>query len=960
MAPKDGGGPAAKKPRAAQEPPAQQPTDAPPAPLPSPPGPLAVTGLPEMESLKAQTDHLRSWAKGAKDYVDKALLKFLTDRHTQVSFKIPGSVMLIPPLQISAAASGTNLSAFREVMNYDNLQMSFSKTGQYEAAGTVWMLDPFAGDTTDSVSISQLDAAMGMWSEEKLLLSSDHPPSRRYSFDAPLPARVVNTKVAQRMGAGESSVLMATGVPMLAGHALVMAWHGAMAEALSTDNTERAFKLFEAALSVPIRLRLSPDSDACQLAALMFSETMFTASAASGADSFWKLAEKVARLTRCQKAMADNLSLPKLFAALKSYGLAFKGKPLAESHAKCLKNLTPFVGDEACVVAYSLSEAFCPELREPTLLLRLAQLCNGRAASSKADKDATSRESMVFIMDCLRVARLTGDAPRGEGLTLSKVTGQEQKSPAMAHVLFKKQDLMAYILHEAAMIDKAIAVSVSIFRSPLAVLKHFSATGEEDGLAAQFRRDETPTRDSGGGFENTFAVPVANYRDQQGQDGKTQAVIDFARGVWAGHFDAELEELCAQDLQGGAPGFLWHRYLNESTKEMGVKYRALVAACSAGPIPADPAAKSASGVVLGASELEDGDQEELRKTQELLISLRRKTVSFVALPSVGGVSGTAGKKTDVRAFVLAADLFPPNVSKSGVAANLGESVGCDADRFGRVLDFVCQKRSVHDIVIFLDGRSRSCRKLIEEKEDSLAASGAHALTECWCVYVQPTKQEDPRVPGRVTSFACNNKEVAICSIPKRGAMKVVDRAEFNSCGESSSAATTYTGVPMRQYCELPRMTYETKASILGNAAAGAVKGKRAQKDIESKGHPFSHLEVKPLHLWQRLCEHHHITHIVDFSAGSAALAIAAAGAMEYEGVAANEVHREWLDSTMDRCAMYLAGRDKNFAKMLGGDEAFVEKVEKYFAGTMMEARRMLEPVQDAAEGDGGSEDSAED
>eukprot|EP00959_Pyramimonas_sp_CCMP1952_P071526 1493944-Pyramimonas_sp.AAC.1 len=83
MAPKDGGGPAAKKPRTAQEPPAQQPTDAPPAPLPSPPGPLAVTGLLEMESLKAQTDHLRSWAKGAKDYVDKALLKFLTDRHTQ-------------------------------------------------------------------------------------------------------------------------------------------------------------------------------------------------------------------------------------------------------------------------------------------------------------------------------------------------------------------------------------------------------------------------------------------------------------------------------------------------------------------------------------------------------------------------------------------------------------------------------------------------------------------------------------------------------------------------------------------------------------------------------------------------------------------------------------------------------------------------------------------------------------
>lgn len=261
--------------------------------------------------------------------------------------------------------------------------------------------------------------------------------------------------------------------------------------------------------------------------------------------------------------------------------------------------------------------------------------------------------------------------------------------------------------------------------------------------------------------------------------------------------------------------------------------------------------------------------------------------------------------------------------------------------------------------IFLDGRSRSCRKLIEEKEESLAASGAHAVTECWCVYVQPTKKHDPRVPGRVTCFACNNKEVAICSIPKRGAMKVVQRAEFNLCGESTSSATTYTGVPMRQYGELPRMTYDAKAAILGNAAAGAVKGRRAQKDIDANGHPFSHFEVKPLTFWQRICEHHHITHIVDFTAGSGALAIAASGAMEYEGVAANEVHREWLDATLDRCALYMAGRDENFAQKLGGDDGFVEKVEKYFAGTMMEVRRLLEPIANEADGGGGSSDVSE-
>ena len=72
------------------------------------------------------------------------------------------------------------------------------------------MLDPIDDGTSDTVSISQLEGAMAMWTEERFLLSSEHPPSRRYSLVAPLPARVVNTKVAQRMSEGESIVLMAT------------------------------------------------------------------------------------------------------------------------------------------------------------------------------------------------------------------------------------------------------------------------------------------------------------------------------------------------------------------------------------------------------------------------------------------------------------------------------------------------------------------------------------------------------------------------------------------------------------------------------------------------------------------------------------------------------------------------------------------------------------------------------
>ena len=117
----------------------------------------------------------------------------------------------------------------------------------------------------------------------------------------------------------------------------------------------------------------------------------------------------------------------------------------------------------------------------------------------------------------------------------------------------------------------------------------------------------------------------------------------------------------------------------------------------------------------------------------------------------------------------------------------------------------------------------------------------------------------------------------------------------------------------------------------------------AQHDTDANGLPFSCFEVKPLNLWQRICEHHGVTHIVDFTAGSATLAIAACGSMNYEGIAANDAHRDWLDATLDRVVLYMAGKDPAFAQRLGGQGDFLETVSKYCAGIMVETRRLLEP-----------------
>ena len=319
------------------------------------------------------------------------------------------------------------------------------------------------------------------------------------------------------------------------------------------------------------------------------------------------------------------------------------------------------------------------------------------------------------------------------------------------------------------------------------------------------------------------------------------------------------------------------------------------------------------------------------------------------------------KKGDVRAFVASAELFPPNVVKQGVKARLSDPMQSEETKFKGVIEFFIQRRGKDDILVLFDGRGRANRRVIESLEEKLAPGGSHTLVECWCVYVQPTKKEDPRAAARATSYSINNREMAYFSLPLKGPRKVVHRSEFNSCGENSSAATTYTGISVRRFSELPRMCHDTKAGILGapSCAGFDYKHRRLQGDIDEKGHPFSYNEVKPITFWQTIMEHHKVTHIVDFTPGSGALAVAASGAMEYEGIAGNDAHRDWLDSIVDRCVMYKAGHDEGYAEQLGGDEGFVEKASKYFGGTMMEARRFLGPVPEDGDDEEEEDEAAE-
>ena len=197
-----------------------------------PPPELAVA-VASMLRLENHSGSLQQWSLQIKAYVDNALPAFLAEYSQEFTFKLPSKMVFVPALAISASAATGAVSAFREVMRYDNLQHSFGRNGQCEAAGTMWMLDAISKSNNDSapgeqITVSQLEGAAYMFSQEAFALSSPSPQSRPFSFNVPLPAAVANSQIVQRLAAGKDDVIMAHALPIIAGRAQVLAWYAAM------------------------------------------------------------------------------------------------------------------------------------------------------------------------------------------------------------------------------------------------------------------------------------------------------------------------------------------------------------------------------------------------------------------------------------------------------------------------------------------------------------------------------------------------------------------------------------------------------------------------------------------------------------------------------------------------------------------------------------------------------------
>jgi len=234
-------------------------------------------------------------------------------------------------------------------------------------------------------------------------------------------------------------------------------------------------------------------------------------------------------------------------------------------------------------------------------------------------------------------------------------------------------------------------------------------------------------------------------------------------------------------------------------------------------------------------------------------------------------------------------------------------------------------------LIAFDGRSRPCRRLIEQEWDALDET---KVAEAVVVYT-PVKG-DPRAPGRRVAWGAVSTETAQLALPdSKVKLLCKERTAFTACGETSTHDPSFSGVAMRHFRDLPRVAAPEKASITGRPSA--TYDTKVEEHL-GQGEPLYWCETKSVPYWGSLFSALDLGHVFDLSAGTGAAALACArGGISYTGVAVNEKHAAWLDNLLDHgiLATMSDTKSSNFDKELKA------KIESYFATALQEGRRFL-------------------
>ena len=146
-------------------------------------------------------------------------------------------------------------------------------------------------------------------------------------------------------------------LPCLGSRAILAGWYSVVDEALRASDHNKVLKLFEAALCIPLRLRLAPTRVQVALGSITYAEDLYAVNG-TNSDAFVIFAEKAIAIL--PEGFLANNSAKIVVQRCIDIGISFHGSAIGDNIARALKNVAPFVNSADFQIACSAFE----EIRE--------------------------------------------------------------------------------------------------------------------------------------------------------------------------------------------------------------------------------------------------------------------------------------------------------------------------------------------------------------------------------------------------------------------------------------------------------------------------------------------------------------------------------------------------------------------------------------------------------------------
>ena len=247
--------------------------------------------------------------------------------------------------------------------------------------------------------------------------------------------------------------------------------------------------------------------------------------------------------------------------------------------------------------------------------------------------------------------------------------------------------------------------------------------------------------------------------------------------------------------------------------------------------------------------------------------------------------GTPG--TSHRVFVLSGERWPHVETSASPWAGEPQST----ESLEMVLDWVMERRGPCDTLLLFDGRSASIREMMEKKMKT-----ARNVSEIWIMY-EPSMKESGGTKG---VFGSRNREMGWVSLPVPSTEVPVGQRATKACCESSTFASTFSGVVPLRWKQLPCIALNDKSKIIGTSPTPPPVPPSKVFDTDL-GAPLCWQEVKSKELWLSVLGATKADYVVDLGVGSGFTARAClAHNTPWLGLCWNKTHAFWMNHVLDR------------------------------------------------------------